>query len=141
MISKVKAKILAKGYIDNNFNATKTIKSFEPNINNKVAQLKGHRMINSEVFKKSLKEIMTEKGLTDELITEIHERNLKQSKSIPASNEAINIYHKLEGNYAPERKISTNLNVNINDSQAVAKRIEDLKQELELLDGHTTETA
>lgn len=139
MISKVKSKILAQEYIKNNFNATATIEKLEPYKTKDVAKVKGSRMLSSVYFKESLDEIMAKKGLNDELITNIHERNLKQNKSIPASNEAINIYHKLKGNYAPEKKAV--LNINISDPQSVQKRISDLQTELKQLDGQRDKTA
>lgn len=119
---------MAKEYIKQGYNASATIKKLEPHLKPATAKLKAHRMITSEIFKKSLAEVMEEKGLTDEVVSQIHERNLKQSKSLPASNEAINIYHKLKGNFAPEKKLT--LNINVNDPKAVESRIAELEQEL-----------
>lgn len=131
MISKLKSKVYAKEYVNQGFNASKTIKTLEPHRSNDYAKVKGTRMIASVNFKKSLEEVMTEKGLTDDKVSQIHQRNLTQERSLPASNEAINIYHKIKGNYAPEKKAV--LNINIQDPQAIQKRIEDIEEELKQL--------
>lgn len=139
MLSKTKAKMLAKEYIKQNFNAAATIREIEPHLNKGVARNKGARMLSNAIFNKSLQETMAEIGLNDSIVEKTHKRNLKQNKNLPASNEAINIYHKIKGNYAPEKKLS--LNINIQDPQAVNKRIQDLEEELKQLNEPRPETA
>lgn len=55
----------------------------------------------------------------------IHKRNMAQNNSIPASNQAVEMYYKLNGSYAPER--SVNLNINLDN---VDEHIKDLTNEL-----------
>jgi len=141
MINKARAKILSKEFIKQNFNATATIKKLEPKIKPKTAEVKASRMIRSVEFNKSLEETMEELGLNDKLVERIHKRNLKQSKSLPASNEALNIYHKIKGNYAPEKKLTANLNIDVRDKEALNKRIKVLREELKQLDEPRTEKA
>ena len=131
MLSKTKAKILAKEYINNDFNATETIKKIEPNIKNKTAGVKASRMLESVVFQKSLAEVMEEQGINNEIILREHKKVLVQDKHLPSKNTAIDMFYKLQGSYAPEKKLT--LNINTNDPEAINKRIADIKEELRLL--------
>ena len=131
MLSKVKAKILAKEYINTGFNATKTIENLEPNKTKEVARNKGSRMLSSATFNKSLEEVLEEQGINDELVEIEHKKIIVQDKHLPSKNTAIDMYHKIKGNYAPEKKAI--LNINIQDPQAIKKRIADIEEEIKRL--------
>lgn len=79
-------------------------------------------------IQRSLQEEMENKGIDNELITVITKRNLKQDKNIPASNQVLDMYHKLKGNYAPEKRVNISITPdNINN------RLKELEYELKQL--------
>ena len=131
MISKTKSKIQVKEYIKNGYNATKTIKALEPNINPEYAKLKGFLMINSANFKKTLQEIMQEEGITNETISKILKRNITQDKNLPASNGALDMAIKVRGDYSPEKKITLNLTPQQRDER-IMYLLEQLKDSTQL---------
>ena len=131
---KIKAKIRAKEYIRQKFNATETIKALEPGKSRDNTNIIAHRMLNNAVFQSALQEEMEKQGLNDEFISEITKRNIKQNDNYAASNQAMDMVNKVKGNYAPERKQSVSLNININDAGAVNERIKELQQELAALE-------
>ena len=132
-VPKVKAQARAKEYIKQEYNATKTIKALEPSKSHNVAKQTAHRMLSNVDFKTALQEEMNEQGIDDRFISRILKRNINQPKNISASNQAIDIHNKVLGNYAPEKKETINLNINIKDPNAVSKRIEDINNELNQL--------
>ena len=79
-------------------------------------------------IKKGLEEVMEEKGIDNTLITKITKRNLKQDKNIPASNQVIDMYHKLKGNYAPEKRLSISIT-----PETINNRLKELEYELKQL--------
>ena len=129
-VPKVKAQARAKEYIKQEFNATKTIEALEPSKSKAVASQTAHRMLSNVEFKTALQEEMSIQGIDDKFISRILKRNINQPKNISASNQAIDIHNKVLGNYAPEKKETVNLNINIQDPQAVTNRIHDIQQEL-----------
>lgn len=132
-MNELKIKQAVKMFIKNGMNGTATIRELEPELNTPArkhyAQVKAVRMMHNVKFKQSLMELMEEKGLNKEIITKIHLRNLKQKKNISASNEAINIFHKLEGNFAPEKQEKRNINISL-DSSEVLKRLNEVQEEI-----------
>ena len=129
-ISKQKAKLQVKEYIKNNGNAKKTILALEPHLKEDYAGLKAHRMINSDTFNEVLQEEMDSKGLNEQFIERIIKRNSSQSKNINASNQAIDIALKVRGGYKPEEKKILNLNIDLNNEQAIQDRLKELDNEL-----------
>ena len=79
-------------------------------------------------IKKSLEEAMQEKGIDNELIVSITNRNLKQDKNIPASNQVLDMIHKIKGNYALEKRVNLNIN-----QMNIDNKIKDLQDELKQL--------
>ena len=137
MISKVKTRILAQEYLSNGLNATKAVKKYKPNLSNKVAGITASRMLDNDRFKNSLQEVMEEQGITDDLLLKEHKKVIIQSKHLPSKNTAIDMAYKLKGSYAPDKKQVSNLNININDSEQVLKRLKDLRDELKEATGDT----
>jgi len=78
-------------------------------------------------IQKGLREEMEDKGVDNTLITNITKRNLKQNKNIPASNQIIDIYHKIKGNYAPEKKITMNITPD-NVNKLIDAKLNELRQ-------------
>lgn len=61
-------------------------------------------------IKKALLEVMEDKGIDNDLISTITKRNLKQKGNYPASNQVLDMLHKLKGSYAPEKRVNININ-------------------------------
>jgi len=59
---------------------------------------------------------------------QIHKRNMAQNKNIPASNQALDMYYKIKGKYAPVKSINLNIN-----PQNIDNRIKELQNELKQL--------
>jgi len=79
-------------------------------------------------IRKSLQEVLEDNGVNNDLITRITTRNLKQNKNLPASNQVLDMLHKIKGNYTPERRININVTPdNINN------RLQELEDELKQL--------
>ena len=78
--------------------------------------------------KKALAEIMEEQGVNDTLVTSILKRNIKQNKNLPASNQVADMYFKLNGKYAPEKRVNLNIN-----QMNIDNKIKELQDELQQL--------
>ena len=128
----LKTKAWAKEYVSNGFNGTKTALKFAKNKDMKretAAVISTENLMKPSYLKPIIQE-MEEISLNDNEVSKKLKRNLKQKANISASNNAIDIYHKLKGNYAPERKETINLKLTGAD---LDKRIDEKIQELKLL--------
>lgn len=76
---------------------------------------------------KGLREEMEEQGVNNKLITSITKRNLEQNKNLPASNQIIDMYNKIKGNYTPEVKVNVNVNP-ANIDKLIEAKINEYKQ-------------
>lgn len=132
---ELKAKEYAKRYIANNFNGTATVKELYNVKKTKTATSIATENLSKPVFQKAIEEALTEVGLTDEEVSKIQQRNLKQNKSYSASNSAIDIYHRLKGNYKPEttETRSVNLNIDLTNETQVNEAINSLIAEIKAL--------
>jgi hypothetical protein len=75
--------------------------------------------------------MMDDSGLTDSKIKRILDRNASQTKNIPASNQAVDIALKVKGAYAPEKKVTVNLDLSGNLDESInllMTELETLKQ-------------
>lgn len=123
----LKYEAFANSYIKNGFNGTKTAKElYNPKDDNSAATIASDNLRKPKVQEK-LREAMEKAGLTHDFIAEATKRNIKQSKNYGASNSAIDIYHKLEGNYAPEKRANLNINVPADLDIAMKELLEELK--------------
>lgn len=77
-------------------------------------------------LQRALAEEMEAQGIDNTLITSITKRNLTQGINIPASNQVLDIIHKLKGSYAPEKKITMNINPD-NIDKLIEERLIELK--------------
>ncbi len=57
---------------------------------------------------KYIDKVLSDEGYTDDVVRLLHFRNMKQGKSVSASNQAIDMYYKKRGAYKPEEHIITN---------------------------------
>ena len=111
-----KAEAFAKRYIANKYNGTKTVKELYNPSTDGSARKMATETINRPIFRTKIQEAMEKAGLTNDFIAEVTKRNITQAKNYAASNSAIDIVHRIEGNYAPEK--STSLNINLTPEQA-----------------------
>ena len=127
----LKTKAWAKEYVSNGFNGTKTALKFagKKDMKPKVANAIAVENLLKPMYLKPIIQEMEEIKLNDIEVSKKLKRNLKQKANISASNNAIDIYHKLKGNYAPERKESLNLNLTGEDlDKRIQEKIEELRE-------------
>ena len=108
---ELRAKQFAERYVANNMNGTQTAVELYNAKERKTAQSIATENLSKPVMQKAIVEEMEKQGLDDKTISEIMNRNVKQKQSYSASNTAIDIYHKVKGTYAPEKKETINLNL------------------------------
>ena len=85
-----------------------------------------HKNLEKDYIKKSIVEKIDALMLGNKSIEKIHKRNILQN-NISASNQALDMYYKMRGDYAPEKKM--NLNINITKDN-IDNRIEEINKEL-----------
>jgi len=130
---ELKTKAWAKEYIKNNFNGTQT--ALEMASKNKLMKRETAKAIASEnltkpIYQNAIIEEMEEIGLNNDFINKITKRNIKQGTNISASNQAVDMFHKIKGNYAPEKRITANISLT---GKALDEAIQDKINELESL--------
>lgn len=140
---KLKAKVYAKTYIKNKFNGTKTALELYDTTDRNVAHAIASENLHKPVFRNAIVEEMEKQGIDDEFINRIIKRNTEQDKNYSASNQAIDIALKVQGKYAPERKETKTISLNINtsDPKEVEQALTTLLKEIETLKtlGNTTQ--
>ena len=107
----LKTKAWAKEYVSNGFNGTKTALKFaqKKDMKKEVANVIAVENLQKPIYIKPIIKEMEDIHLNDTEVSKKLKRNLKQKANISASNNAIEIYHKLKGNFAPERKETINI--------------------------------
>ena len=132
---ELKAKQFASRYIANKMNGTKTALELYNTKDKTVANAISTENLQKPLFKKAIEDEMEKKGLNDEKVSKILDRNLSQGKHLPSSNSAIDMYFKLKGSYAPEKKAS--VNINITNPKAFKEELSSLLDEIKTLDEPT----
>ena len=127
----LKNKILAQAYIKNGMNASKTIRQFKPHLTKRSSQTRAVELLHNEGFKKAVLDELNEAGLTEAKAAKLHTRNAVQEKNLPASNTALDMYYKIKGEYAPEKKVNINLNLT---GEELKQRKKELLEELTEVD-------
>ena len=125
-VPRIKNKARAKEYVMNGMQATKAIKTLEPKSTMNAAAIKASRMLRNKEWQKDVKEVMLEEGITKESVINIHKRNLEQRDSISGSNQALDMYYKIQDDYASSKSESLNIHVDLNDLQSIKRRIREL---------------
>jgi hypothetical protein len=126
---KIRAKMIATDYIDSGLDGTKTGMKHYKAKSPKIASAIMTENLNKPVFQKAIIQVLEERGLKDDIISDIQLRNIKQEKNYSASNEAIKLYHQLKGNLI-ERKETKNLNITMTEEQ-LDQAIKNAKDQLE----------
>ena len=127
----LKEREFAKVYVREGFNATEaTMQVMKPK-NRNVARNMGALEVAKSSTRKHIRDVLEEGEVDNGLITKYLKRNIKQKSKISGSNQAIDIYMKATGQYAPERKESIHLEItesNIDDKlKEITEGIEALK--------------
>lgn len=95
--SDIIAKDFARNYIKNNFNGRKTYKERHPKVSDVVADVKASQMVSKDKVQTEIAKLLDDKGLTMDLITKIHKRNLEQSTNLSVSASSVDTAYKLRG--------------------------------------------
>jgi hypothetical protein len=130
MLSKQRAEASAKEFIKQKYNSVKTVQALYPSGKYSIDAQKATRMLKSPAFNQALRKEFENAGMTEEFIASILYRNTSQSKNISGSNQAIEIWGRFTGSFAPDKHISTSLNIDINDNEAIEQRLKEIKKEL-----------
>lgn len=130
---ELKAKTFAKSYAKHKLNGTEAAMEVYNPANRNVANNIASDNLRKPIFLTAIIEELEKQGLNDEHISEVHKRNIDQSKNYAASNTGIEIYHKLKGNFAPERTEQIKLNINVDNPEDIQHAINQLLQEIKQL--------
>ena len=130
---ELKAQQFAKSYLKNKCNGTKTALEVYDTESKNTAHAIASENLQKPTFQRAILKEMEAQGLTDKGLMNIHKRNLEQAELLPSSNAALDMAYKLRGDYAPEKKQSISLNIDINNPEAIDKRIEELTTQLKEL--------
>ena len=134
---ELKTKAWAKEYIANNFNGTATaLKMASKNklMNRRTAQAIASENLSKPIYQKEIIKELEEQGFNKKERARLLKRNAKQKRSYSASNQAIDIATKIEGDYAPQRRETLNINLTGKELDA---RIQEKLQELKQLQAQT----
>lgn len=130
---ELKTKAWAKEYIKQNFNGTETALKFAKKgklMNKNTANAIASENLRKPIYQKEIIREMEDIDLNDKLVNKITKRNMRQKKSVSASNQAIDIYHKVKGTYAPLRKETISVHLT---GKELDNRIQDKLNELKTL--------
>lgn len=132
-LNPLKAKIRAKEFIKQGFNATKTIQKLQPQHSKEVAEVTGSRMLRNVQFVKSVIEELEEQGISNELLDKRLKYILSQNKHLPSALGAILIANKLKQRLPKESTAGDTFNqynVYLNDPEAMNTRLKEIQDEL-----------
>lgn len=94
---KVADKAFARKYVENGMNGTKTMKELRPHINSHSARVAAAQTLAKTSTQDAIIDVLRDKGMTDEWITEQHKNVVAQQENYSAKNTGIELYHKLKG--------------------------------------------
>ena len=135
-LNPLKAKIRAKEFIRQGFNATKAIQVLEPDKSYGVAKDKGQNMLSNPVFIKSVIEELEDKGITNSFLDKELKGIITQKKHLPSKLGAIIEANKMKRRLPKETSDTFNqFNFNVNDPEAVKARLKEIDNELANLPG------
>ena len=138
-LNPLKAKIRAKEFIKQGFNATKAIQVLEPEKSYAVAKDKGQNMLSNPVFVASVIEELEERGITNELLDKRLREIIVQTKHLPTSLGAIIEANKMKRRVPKETSDTyQQFNFNVKDPEAIDKRIKEIDAELAKLPSNQT---
>ena len=131
-IQKIKDKAFAQAYLDNGFNGTKAaMEVFTPK-DAKSAGVIGSQRLGSISVREALLEVMAEKRLDLKHIVDKWKRNVNQSDNYAASNTGIDMFLRVLGAYATEKKSVATFNFDIKD-QDISKTLNTLGSQIQEL--------
>ena len=127
---EIKTKAWAKKYIKNNFNGTKTAleMAMKKGMNKNTANAIASENLRKPMYKKEIIRELEESGFNKKERARLLKRNAKQKQSYSASNQAIDIATKIEGDYAPEQRITATINLTGKAlDEAIQAKLDELK--------------
>ena len=126
-----RTKAFAEEYVSNGYNGTEAYLKVYPRVKDRsVANVNSSRKLSKASTQSVLTEVMEERGITKDFISDTLKRNIKQSENYSASNQAVDIYAKLTGEYAPEKRQTLSVSLKGED---LDKAIKTLTEELNSL--------
>ena len=131
---ELKAKVYAKRLIENKFNGTQTATELYNAKTRHTAKSIASENLTKPVFQKAIIQELEKRGVNKEFVSGIHKRNIQQDKNLPASNTGLDMYYKLEGDYAPEKRQELGLNINLNNPIEIDNAIKHIQQEIRELE-------
>ncbi len=129
-MNRLKTKLVAKAFIENEYSATKALKAIEPNLSPEYAPVKASRMLKNDKFIEAVHEELDSRGLTNEKIDGELYYILNQKKHLPSKLGAIIEVNKLKRRYPKEESGDKHLHIHLPPDQR-KKRIEDIQGELQ----------
>ena len=135
MLSKIemRTKLFAKKYVENNLNGTETAMQMYDVKNRNVARSIAGENLMKPAFNTAIQEQLELSGLNRTRRLSLLDRNSRQKKNYSASNQAIEIATKIAGDYAPERKESLSVSIDLTNQAQVENRLFEIQEELKKL--------
>lgn len=116
-----KAKRFGERYVANNFNGTKTALELYDTKNPDVGATIASENLRKPQIREAIIDALNDIGVDNDLISKIHKRNLTQEAHLPSSNQALDMYYKIGGTYAPEKKLTGSFTIPNNTKELEAK--------------------
>lgn len=132
--TKLETEVFAQEYVKNGFNGTKAAQKLKPHLNYDSAKSEAHNKLTNTYSREAILAALEKQGLTQDEISKIHKRNVKQGKNLPASNAALDMLYKIGGTFAPEKSMSVNVNVDVSDPAQLEAEIKATLAEIKGLD-------
>ena|SRR3990167_3921945 len=85
------------------------------------------------LIQEELKQRMIDNGVNADFLIQKHKRNTSQASNLAASNTALDMFYKILGAYAPERKIGVNIDLTTDDT-SLSEAIKDLTEQVAKLE-------
>lgn len=118
----LKQKKFIASYLETGNATEAAMRAYKPK-NRATARAIGSENLTKPSIRAYLEKRISAMGISEKEIAEIHRRNLEQAENISASNAALDMYYKLRGDYAPEKRMNLNVNLSTDERSARKKEI------------------
>lgn len=131
--STYQAQRFAKRYIQNDFNATKTVKELYHPKNEETAHVMGSELIRLPKVKLAVAEQLDQAGLTDDVLDRELGYIVKQKRQLSPKLGAIVEANKMKSRLPKDQNIHAHLHLQGITDQNIDSRLEEIQQELLIL--------
>ena len=132
--TEITSEAFAEQFVKNGMNGTKAAQTLKPHLSYDSARQEAHTQLTKPHSREAMVKALENAGLTEDAISKIHRRNVKQGKNLPASNSALDMLYKINGTYAPEKSMSVNVHVDVSDPAQLENEIKATLAEIQGLD-------